>query len=176
MGKDGTFIFVTVLRSGPRAYAQRCLACRFMHRPQFSDVPLKNNFYEADGILASIWAMTVLDGAPLQIEVVNGLLQVVRERIVTADRHRTRMALRDIQTLDDLAHIVDRNGTAAATVESKPAEWLDENGKYLRLDLHLVLFVCASRRLKLFARSRLLSRPHLRQGKHDRADRIRCLF
>jgi hypothetical protein len=73
--------------------------------------------------------MTVLEGAPLQLGGVNGLLQVIRNRIMTADRHRTRTALGAIKTLDDLTHVVDRNGTAHATVVAKPIEWLDKNGE-----------------------------------------------
>ena len=72
--------------------------------------------------------MASLDNVTMHAEVVEGLLQTIREHVLKIDHHRTRMALSAIQTLDDLRNVLERNGTAAATVEAKSSEWLEENG------------------------------------------------
>ena len=43
-------------------------------------------------------------------------------------RRRTLGALAAVQTYGDLEQVVERNGTAEATVEAKSQEWLEENG------------------------------------------------
>jgi hypothetical protein len=121
-----------------------------MQRREFNDVPLKRNFKEADVILASIWSMLGLDGSSLRIEAVNGLLQIIRDQIVRADRHRTRMALAAIQTFDDLARVIDRNGTAEATVEAKTSEWLDNNGALIALARDLAYYTCCLSHSSIF--------------------------
>ena len=104
--------------------------CRFVHRPKFRDVPLKENFNITDDILASVWAMSSIDGASIQSNGTEKLLQVIRESVVPADHYRTRTAVGAVKTLEDLSHVLNRNGSAAATVEAKSAEWLEENGTY----------------------------------------------
>ena len=111
------------------AWAHFRIFDRFRRRKQFADVPLKMNFKEGDEILAAVWSLVTLEGASLKERDVPAFLNVIRDRLVHRDRPRTRSALAPINNLDDLRHIVARNGTAQATVAARSTAWLEENGK-----------------------------------------------
>jgi hypothetical protein len=107
---------------------------RFLGRKEYNDVPMREHFEEANDILAAVWSMAFLDGASINEDDDATLLRVIREHLVSRDRHRTRSALGAV----DLQHIVARNGTAQATVGSRSPEWLEENGEAAMLDVACV--------------------------------------
>lgn len=78
--------------------------------------------------------MVGIEGAAIGGSDAEALLQVAklhldfRHSTSAPDHHRTRMALEPIQSMDDIRHILGRNGTAQATVEARSADWLEENG------------------------------------------------
>jgi hypothetical protein len=100
---------------------------RFLGRPAFDDVPLTEDWHVANLILSSMWSLSNLEGAQLSDKQILELLKVVKERVV--DRHRTKMALETVTSIADLNHVLERNGTAQATMEVRTPEWLEEQGK-----------------------------------------------
>jgi hypothetical protein len=104
---------------------------RFLGRKEYNDVPMREHFEEANDILAAVWSMAFLDGASINEDDAATLLRVTREHLISRDRHRhrTRSALEAVTSLNDLQHIVARNGTAQATVGPRSPEWLEENGE-----------------------------------------------
>jgi hypothetical protein len=66
-----------------------------------------------------------------------GLVELFREHImkdfdgsgsISDSYRRTRTALLEIETFDDIQAVVQRNGTAMATTQPRSKEWLEENG------------------------------------------------
>jgi hypothetical protein len=105
------------------------LLLRFLGRKEYNDVPMRQHFEEANDVLAAVWSMAFLDGASINEADTATLLRVIREHLVSRDRHRTQSALGAVTSFGDLKHIVARNGTAQATVGPRSPEWLEENGE-----------------------------------------------
>uniref|UniRef100_A0A7S1GRS0 SET domain-containing protein n=1 Tax=Cyclophora tenuis TaxID=216820 RepID=A0A7S1GRS0_CYCTE len=100
----------------------------FEDRAQFADVPLSNNFIAANRVAASLWQLTALDGG-LNAGQTEDLMSTIRESFV--GEHRTKMALSQIEQIDDLKVVLERNGTAQATVKKRSQEWFDKHGQCL---------------------------------------------
>eukprot|EP00539_Tryblionella_compressa_P012070 CAMPEP_0178807154 /NCGR_PEP_ID=MMETSP0745-20121128/16764_1 /TAXON_ID=913974 /ORGANISM="Nitzschia punctata, Strain CCMP561" /LENGTH=1120 /DNA_ID=CAMNT_0020467107 /DNA_START=31 /DNA_END=3391 /DNA_ORIENTATION=- len=92
----------------------------------FNGVPLHKNFKQADQIVESVWSLLNLDGASLQVNSVQSLLQTIHDHFV--DENGTKSLLKNIQTLDSLNKVIARGGSARATVIPRTQEWLDTNG------------------------------------------------
>jgi thymidine kinase len=73
--------------------------------------------------------MSQLEGSELGSSATIDLVHSVKESVVKG--HRTRMALSTIDSMEDIAHVIERNGTAQATMQVRSQAWLEENGKYL---------------------------------------------
>jgi hypothetical protein len=101
----------------------------FLGREQFAEVPMKGDFGEADTILAAVWSLASMDGSLMKDKDIPVFLRLIRDRLLDPSRIRIKSALNAAQSKKDLRHIVERNGTATATVQSRLPEWLDENGK-----------------------------------------------
>jgi hypothetical protein len=52
----------------------------------------------------------------------------MQDHFVDKSNKRTMSALKQVTTLAELGHVMERNGTAEATVERRSTEWLEENG------------------------------------------------
>lgn len=104
------------------------LSVRFVSRDDFADVPVGINWMESNTVLASLWSLSQLQNAELGIDQTMAFLDLVKETVV--DKHRTRMALESVGSIDDLRRVIERNGTAAATMEIRTQEWFDEHGRY----------------------------------------------
>lgn len=100
----------------------------FRVRSEFDSVPLKQNFAEADAILSSVWSMASINGHPIDNTTVPKLLNLTSNYFLENTNERTRRALDAVQTLEEIGRIVERNGTAKATVDVKSQEWLERNG------------------------------------------------
>jgi hypothetical protein len=61
-------------------------------------------------------------------EFVSKFLSLIRDHFLEKSKGRTKNALSAVQTLDELRHVVGRNGTAEATVETRSPDWLEQNG------------------------------------------------
>jgi hypothetical protein len=108
----------------------RNVLSRWLGRPQFAEVPMKKNFDEAGGILASVWSLLAsIEAAAIKEKDISTLLRLIRDRLIDPTLIRTKSALNGVQSIDDLQHAFGRNGTARATVQARSPEWLDENGK-----------------------------------------------
>jgi hypothetical protein len=142
-----------------------CILDRFLKRAQFEDVPLKIHFKEANEIVAAVWSLVTLEGASLKERDVPAFLKLIRDRLVDRDSPRTRSALAPINNLDDLRHVVERNGTALATVTARSPAWLEEHGK--PLDITWTLLVVYFLLISIVLEIRRLPGPHLRKGEHD---------
>ena len=102
------------------------LLFRFLQREDFNDVPLKENFHQADQIIALLWSMLTLEGASLQRHHLTRLLEFFQRYLV--QNRRTRTALLAMESLEDIQRVFDRNGTAMATIEPRSNDWLEDNG------------------------------------------------
>ena len=100
---------------------------RFRERAQFSDVPLEANYKEANNVVSSIWQLSNIEGG-LDEQETEHLLKTAQSSFVSG--HRSRMALNPIDSFAELAHVLNRNGTAQATMERRSQEWFDEHGAY----------------------------------------------
>ena len=101
---------------------------RFASRDSFADVPLPSNWKESNAVLASIWSLSRLQRAELNTYQTMQFLDIVKNTVI--DKHRTRMALESVYSIDDLKRVIARNGAAASTMEIKTQEWFDEHGRY----------------------------------------------
>lgn len=97
---------------------------RFTARAQFEDVPLTSSWKSANDIVASVWSMSQLETQKLEEHEMMGLLDAVKGSLV--GDHRTKMALGSVSSI---AHVMERNGTAQATMQKRTPEWFKENGK-----------------------------------------------
>jgi hypothetical protein len=97
----------------------------------FSNVPLEENYIQANNLLASIWSLASIHDVGLTEMQWKDLLELTLSDVVV--ENRTRAALRGVTTLDDLQHIVNLNGTAQSTAEHKTQEWFEAKGKKLQL-------------------------------------------
>lgn len=100
----------------------------FRVRDQFADVPLLENFREANGIVASVWALLATGNFSNEEEFISTYLPLMQDHFVDKSNKRTMSALKQVTTLAELGHVMERNGTAEATVERRSTEWLEENG------------------------------------------------
>jgi hypothetical protein len=107
----------------------RNILSRWLGREHFSAVPLKNNFAEADAILAAVWSLASIEAAAMKEKDIPTLLKLIRDRLIDPTHIRTKSALNVVQSFDELQHALERNGTAKSTVQARSSEWLDENGK-----------------------------------------------
>eukprot|EP00547_Thalassionema_nitzschioides_P014871 CAMPEP_0194250442 /NCGR_PEP_ID=MMETSP0158-20130606/23056_1 /TAXON_ID=33649 /ORGANISM="Thalassionema nitzschioides, Strain L26-B" /LENGTH=1173 /DNA_ID=CAMNT_0038987265 /DNA_START=46 /DNA_END=3570 /DNA_ORIENTATION=- len=99
----------------------------FTGRKQFDDVPVHKNWLHANQILASLWSLFGPEYANFSENEVIGLLEVVKQAGV--DEHRTRMALSPIHTAKELVRVIERNGTAQATTQTRSQEWFEKHGQ-----------------------------------------------
>jgi hypothetical protein len=97
-----------------------------LHRTVFNDVPLSENFQDANRIAASLWSLLNVDGAPLHEAFIPGLIRTIQKHFLI--KHRTKMAFNTIGDLDGLKKVIARNGTARATTVARSHEWLETNG------------------------------------------------
>lgn len=100
----------------------------FRHRAKFANVPQLENFMQANAILASVLALLHTGAIEKDESFVANFLSLIRDHFVETENKRTLSALSAVQTLDDLRHVLTRNGTAEATVEARSQEWLEANG------------------------------------------------
>ena len=56
------------------------------------------------------------------------LLNLTRQRLVRDVR--TQTALSSINSVQDIARVMERNGTALATIEPKSTDWLEKHGEF----------------------------------------------
>lgn len=89
-------------------------------------MPLEENFFDVDRIVASVWSLLNLEGASVDEAVIPGLLSTIQRHFVS--KHRTKMALNPIQDVAALKALISRNGTAMATTIPRSQEWLETNG------------------------------------------------
>lgn len=68
--------------------------------------------------------MSQLETQKLEEHEMMGLLDAVKGSLV--GDHRTKMALGSVSSI---AHVMERNGTAQATMQKRTPEWFKENGK-----------------------------------------------
>lgn len=111
---------------------------RFLQRKDFDGMPLKDNFHQADNIIALLWSMLTLEGASLQKHHLKLLLEFFQRYLV--QNRRTRTALSAIESFEDIQRVFDRNGTAMATIEPRSNDWLEDNGRMFHV-LYLSLLV-----------------------------------
>lgn len=99
----------------------------FRGRSEYAEIPLSDNYKDANEILASIWAF-VSTAYILDDENSISRLLSLMTHFVEKDNVRTKSAIDTVRTLDDLRHVVARNGTAEATVAPRSQQWLETNG------------------------------------------------
>ena len=100
---------------------------RFMTRPAFADLAMSEHFSQANNIIASIWSMISIPNVGITGIQGEDLLELAKLSVVK--EHRTKMALRSVRTIEDIAHAVNRNGTAQFTVQPRSLEWFEEHGE-----------------------------------------------
>jgi len=99
----------------------------FMTRPAFADLAMSEHFSQANNIIASIWSMISIPNVGITGIQGEDLLELAKLSVVK--EHRTKMALRSVRTIEDIAHAVNRNGTAQFTVQPRSLEWFEEHGQ-----------------------------------------------
>ena len=110
---------------------------RFLRRKGFEGVHLSKNFRQGDHILALLWSMYTLEGASLQKDTVEEVIQIFQNHVVQG--LRTQNVLAAFKSFDDIQHVIKRNGTAMATIEPRSDEWLEKNGTLYCLFVHFML-------------------------------------
>ena len=81
--------------------------------------------------------MYTLEGASLQKDTVEEVIKIFQNHVVQG--LRTRNVLAAFKSLDDIQHVINRNGTAMATTEPRSNEWLEKNGTLYCLFVHFML-------------------------------------
>lgn len=100
---------------------------RFTSRTIFKDVALAEHYNQANSLLSSIWSLTSVEGTEFSEIQGQDMLKLAKANLV--HEHRTKMALRSITSLDDIQHVINRNGTAQTTVEQRSLDWFEKHGK-----------------------------------------------
>ena len=98
----------------------------WLEQRHLNDVPLSNDFKEANRILGSIWSLFMLEGASIDDESVSDLIEMIKKDL--EDKPLTNMLLDKIRTRENVAEVVDRKGMAQTTVKPKSHNWLEQNG------------------------------------------------
>lgn len=101
----------------------------FTGRVQFNDVPVRKNWLEANRIFASLWSLFGPEYSELNEQEVMSLLDIIKRGLVY--EHRTRMALDTVHNMKELIHVIERNGTAQATMQRRSQEWFEKHGMFL---------------------------------------------
>lgn len=103
-------------------------------RPAFQDVPLSNDWEKSNQIMAMLWALTINndnDSFWKESEIID-FLDLIKQTIFTEDdQHRTKVALSTVSSMEELSHVIERNGTAQSTMQVRSQQWLSENGHCL---------------------------------------------
>ena len=89
---------------------------------------MAENFREVNELLSSLWGFATLEGTELGGNEVEDLLSFFAKNLVTDERSKS--ALGGVGTVADLQNVLQRNGTAQATVEPRTEEWFQEHGEY----------------------------------------------
>jgi hypothetical protein len=98
----------------------------WLEQRDLKDVPLGNDFKEANRILGSIWSLLTLEGASIDDEIVSDLLELIKKDL--EDKPLTNMLLDKIRARENVEGVVDRNGMAQTTIKPKSHNWLEKNG------------------------------------------------
>lgn len=102
---------------------------RFYARTEFGDIAVSTNYADSNRMLAAVYALSSAGGKEVfEKDQVTDIISFVKTKLV--QEPRTRSALQNVITWDDLERVVVRNGTALATMELRSLEWFEEHGKY----------------------------------------------
>lgn len=100
----------------------------FRHRKEFQSVPLSENYKRANYMIASLWAYLSINRLADSSAFWQAFLPIILGKIMHPQDLRTMSVLREVQSMEDIQHIMARNGTAEATVQARSKDWLDQNG------------------------------------------------
>lgn len=100
----------------------------FRYRPNLKDVPLSENFRRANFVVASIWTFLSINQVDDAIIFFASLLSIIKERFVEKTDARTSSVFKGINVIQDFYQIIERGGTAEATVQVRSEDWLARNG------------------------------------------------